>query len=50
MTDSASNMVKAFNLFPGTEEGVDDVTAGASCATEHEEEEGLPELSQVKKK
>ncbi|CAK6981095.1 hypothetical protein DPX16_23595 [Scomber scombrus] len=39
---------RPFNLLPGTEEEADDVTAGASCSTEHEEEEeGLPEHSQV---
>ncbi|KAL7379365.1 hypothetical protein ABVT39_026641 [Epinephelus coioides] len=40
-------MFKAFNLLPGTEQEADDVTVGASSSTEHEEDDGLLELSQV---
>lgn len=52
VTDSASNMVKAFNLFPVAEEEdelFDEGTAGASSSSaEHEEEHITPELSQIK--
>lgn len=52
VTDSASNMVKAFNLFPVAEEEdelIDEGTAGASSSSaEHEEEHITPELSQIK--
>ncbi len=51
VTDSASNMVKAFNLFPVTEEEdalIDEGTVGASSSSaEHEEEDGPLELSQI---
>ncbi|KAL2087297.1 hypothetical protein ACEWY4_018356 [Coilia grayii] len=51
VTDSASNMVKAFTLFPVTEEDelTDEGAAGASSssAAEHDEEDGPPALSQI---
>lgn len=51
VTDSASNMVKAFTFFPVTEEEdelIDEGTAGANrSSAEYEEEQGPPELSQI---
>ncbi len=50
VTDSASNMVKAFNLFPVTEEEdelIDEGTVGASSSSAEHEEDGPPELSQI---
>uniref|UniRef100_A0A8C9X343 HAT C-terminal dimerisation domain-containing protein n=1 Tax=Sander lucioperca TaxID=283035 RepID=A0A8C9X343_SANLU len=43
VTDSGSNMIKAFNLLPGTEEEAEgEVTADASSSAEHEEEDEEP--------
>lgn len=51
VTDSASNIVKAFKLLPVTEEEdelIDEGIAGASSSSaEHEEEDGPPALSQI---
>ena len=49
VTDSASNMIKAFNLLPGTEEEAEgEVTADANSSAENEEEdEGPPAFSQI---
>ena len=52
VTDSASNMVKAFNIWPVTEEETttdgDEGTAGASSGSaECDEEDDMPALSQI---